>query len=75
MLRRLRLASTSRELRQWSVDHCHDLWRDVVLSLVGGSYANPASWAGVQWLQKHAAHIRDLTLVIGQVSDLTCTEP
>lgn len=37
------------------------------LGLTGGSYANPKSWAGARWLQRHSSCVRHLSLACHQV--------
>ena len=65
---RMSVASVNRELRRWSNKHGDDVWDDVDLPLAASCLADSACWAGVQWLQSHSAHVRELGLMIRQAS-------
>ncbi len=64
---RVCLTSVNRELRRWSTDGGDEVWRRVTLDLHRTSYADPAYWAEVRWLQLHIRHVSHLHLVIFQV--------
>ena len=60
-------ASVDRDLRQWSAEHGGDLVEAVDLQLTATSFADPATWSGARWLQRHVAHVRHLCLIVHQV--------